>query len=129
MNTAYAFDKRLVLRTCRYPVTESTRQIDLHVLLHDGAFMEAVYLASPVLYEECIKWRDGHITAKKDIDKITRSLSKYYTRMSSRCTPFGLFSGCAVVNWNYEQPTAVTVSSASISRHTRLDMHYLCALS
>lgn len=129
MNIPYAFDNRLVLRTPRYPLTESTRHIELQTLLHDSAFMEAVYLASPVLYEECVKWRDGHITAKKDIDKITRSLSKYYTRMSSRCTPFGLFSGCAVVHWNQEQPTAVTVSSASINRHTRLDMHYLCALS
>lgn len=94
----------------------------------NNAFLEAVYLASPVLYNECIKWKEGRISGKKEIEKLTRSLNKYLIRMSSRCTPFGLFSGCAVIHWTNE-PTAVAVSSGRISRHTRLDMHYLCALS
>ncbi|HVI46001.1 MAG TPA: lantibiotic dehydratase [Chitinophaga sp.] len=128
MNLPYAFDHRLVLRTPRYPLSDAAAGIDFPALLNDQVFLEALYLASPVLYDECIKWKEGSITAKKDIDKLTRTLCKYYVRMNSRCTPFGLFSGCAVTGWN-DGPTAVTVSNSRISRHTRLDMHYLCALS
>ena len=126
MSPLYAFDERLVLRTPRYPLTVLNNGMDVQKLLHDNAFLEAIYLASPVLYEACIKWRDGHITGKKEIEKLSRSLFKYYIRMSSRCTPFGLFSGCSVVSWNPEA-TAVTVQG--MQRHTRLDMHYLCALA
>ncbi|SFO73298.1 thiopeptide-type bacteriocin biosynthesis domain-containing protein [Chitinophaga sp. YR627] len=128
MSTPYSFDNRLVLRTPRFPLMQIPTNDQLPALLHDNAFLEAIYLASPVLYSECIKWREGGITSKKDIDKLTRSLTKYVIRMSRRCTPFGLFSGCAVTEWS-ENPTAVTVSSTTFNRHTRLDMHYLCALS
>ncbi|HEU4555525.1 MAG TPA: lantibiotic dehydratase [Chitinophaga sp.] len=124
MKNLYVFDERLVLRTPAYSL--STAVPDLLPLLQDTAFLEAIYLASPVLYNACIKWRDGHLTNKKEIEKITRALNKYYTRMSSRCTPFGLFSGCAVVHWSKQQ-TAVQIQGRQ--RHTRLDMHYLCALA
>lgn len=128
MNTPYIFDQRLVLRTPRYPWTGYLSEPDLKTLLDDCAFLEAIYLASPVLYEECIKWKENLITDKKAIEKISRSLGKYFIRMSSRCTPFGLFSGCAVVKWN-DAATGLVVNDEQIGRHTRLDMHYLCALS
>ncbi|MFB6454996.1 lantibiotic dehydratase [Chitinophaga sp. Hz27] len=128
MDIPYLFDQRLVLRTPRFPLTEQVNRIDFTTLLQDNAFLEALYLASPVLHDECIKWREGLITNKKDIDKLVRSVSKYYLRMSSRCTPFGLFSGCAVVEWSKEG-TSIVVSDKNIDRHTRLDMHYLCALA
>ncbi|SHL16943.1 thiopeptide-type bacteriocin biosynthesis domain-containing protein [Chitinophaga jiangningensis] len=128
MSIPYLFDPQLVLRTPRFPLTAAINQIDFDALLQNNAFLEALYLASPVLYDECIKWRNGQISSKKDIDKLKRSVSKYFVRMSSRCTPFGLFSGCAVLNWGKEK-TRVVVDEKEISRHTRLDMHYLCALA
>jgi thiopeptide-type bacteriocin biosynthesis protein len=128
MDIPYLFDQQLVLRTPRFPLTEQVGRIDFTALLQDNAFLEALYLASPVLHDECIKWREGLITGKKDIDKLVRSVSKYYVRMSSRCTPFGLFSGCAVVGWSKED-TSVVVDDTAMGRHTRLDMHYLCALA
>lgn len=96
--------------------------------MHDESFLEAVYLASPVLYDECVKLRSGEIRKPKDIAKIRASLIKYYERMFSRCTPFGLFSGCTVSEWS-DAPTAVIYREEDMQRHTRLDMHYLCALS
>lgn len=126
MSAFYTFDERVVLRTPRYPLSAAIDTESLPALLQDNAFLEAVYLASPVLYDACMKWKADHSPGKKETEKLFRSLLKYYVRMSSRCTPFGLFSGCAVANWAAGR-TAVTVKGEG--RHTRLDMHYLCALS
>ncbi|HEY4288983.1 MAG TPA: lantibiotic dehydratase [Puia sp.] len=125
MDTPYRFDEYVVLRSSRYPLTIIP---DTEVLVRDPAFMEALYLASPVLYKECVKYREGGAASKKDATKLANSLGKYFIRMSSRCTPFGLFSGCAVVGWG-EGESAVVTSSQVLKRHTRPDMFYLCALA
>jgi len=128
MSLPYSFASRLIVRTPSLPLHPSAHDIDTAALLQDANFMEALYLASNVLYEECIKWRNGQITAKKDVDKLMRSINKYFLRMSSRCTPFGLFSGCSVAGWNPGQ-TSIVLDSRQTDRHTRLDMQYLCALA
>ncbi|WP_431214032.1 lantibiotic dehydratase [Puia sp. P3] len=128
MPIPYSFDRRLVIRTPLLPLPQSGQDIDTHRLLQDPIFLEALYLASTVLYEECIKWKNGTLTAKKDVDRLMRSVRKYYLRMSSRCTPFGLFSGCAVTQWG-EDGAAIRMDSTGVRRHTRLDMQYLCALA
>lgn len=128
MNIPYAFHNNLVLRTPRLPLFRHIDEQAIIAQLDNEIFLEAVYLASPVLYDECIKWKNGQTKGEKDRQKLLRSLMKYFTRMSSRCTPFGLFSGCNLVQWQQE-PTAITVDSAVTRRHTRLDMHYLCALA
>lgn len=89
-------------------------------------FKEAIYLASPVLYDELEKWHNGHLNDKKDEAKLIASLYKYYQRMQSRCTPYGLFAGCGTGEWS--GATSMT-HEGRITRHTRLDMHYLCALA
>lgn len=127
MNGTYSFHNKLILRTPRLPLVHETDNALVSGLLQDNSFLEAIYLASPVLYDECIKWRNGQVTAAKDIHKLTRSILKYHSRMSSRCTPFGLFSGHTLVEWN-EGATNVVVDE-KFERHTRFDMHYLCALA
>src|ERR1044072_3798995 len=128
MNIPYSFHKNLVLRTPSLPLFRHLDEQTIIAQLNNKLFLEGVYLASPVLYDECLKWKNGHVKGEKERQKLLRSLMKYFTRMSSRCTPFGLFSGCNVGQWQPE-PTAITVSAATTRRHTRLDMHYLCALA
>lgn len=128
MSLPYSFDSRLIIRTPFLPLPHRIDQVDFNSLLTDDNFLEAVYLASPVLYQECIKWREGLIVNKKDVEKLMRAISKYFLRMSSRCTPFGLFSGCAIAEWK-DTGTGLALDSKKTGRHTRLDMHYLCALA
>lgn len=123
----YVFHKELVVRTPMLPLLSELNRQTVEGLLENSLFMEAVYLASPVLYDECLKWKKGTLTQEKEIQKIIRSLVKYFTRMSTRCTPFGLFSGCSMVKWG--PAGLIQFNPDGFKRHTRFDMHYLCALA
>ncbi|WP_290792231.1 lantibiotic dehydratase [Flavihumibacter sp. UBA7668] len=124
----YQFHPNLVLRSPKLPLETQVDKETLAAQVNDPVFMEAVYLASPVLYEECRKMKEGVGPDVRGLKKINSSLTKYYTRMFSRCTPFGLFSGCAVANWGTGE-TNLVVDPEGFDRHTRFDMHYLCALA
>ncbi len=130
MDTLYTYHPQLIMRTPQNafkPVIGN--EIDfLQKLTIDNNFLEALFLASPVLHAELLKYHQGKITDVKSIKKLTFSLAKYHLRMSTRCTPFGLFSGCAVVNWDNDN-NAIVIDNKQLNRHTRFDMHYLCALA
>ena len=88
---------------------------------------EAIFLASPTLYFELEKWMLGDLESKKE-QRVKLSLLKYLSRMSSRCTPFGLFAGCTL--GNFAEQTHLEIGKAKDHhRFTRPDMNYLVALS
>lgn len=126
-NSQFWFRDELVLRTPALPIIENLNEEKIDHLLRDKNFMEAVYLASPGLYHECTRLINDELNDERKIRKIRTSLIKYYQRMYSRCTPFGLFAGCSLTQWGSEK-TAIKLSTQNFSRSTRLDMHYLCAL-
>lgn len=128
MKEQYLFHPRLVLRAPQFPLPAGSRLENWEELLQDPLFMEALYLASPVLYAACKKMVDGEQPDARSYKKMQQAVVKYFTRMYSRCTPFGLFSGCAVANWK-DGDTDIVIDHRFFRRHTRFDMHYLCALA
>ncbi len=86
---------------------------------------EAVYVASPVLHGEICKAMADTSATEKDKTRMENSLARYICRMVTRCTPFGLFAGCAVGSIGHE--TEIEVGEG-IVRHARLDMDYLYRL-
>lgn len=86
---------------------------------------EAIYIASPVLYSELQKYVAGTITDVNEKQRIESSLYRYINRMSTRCTPFGLFAGCAI--GSIDEETRIILKD--YNRCTRLDMYFLCTLS
>jgi thiopeptide-type bacteriocin biosynthesis protein len=84
---------------------------------------EAVFLASPALHAEMMKW-----LAQPDSQlKLPLALYRYLLRMSARCTPYGLFAGCTTGRIG---PFPSAFSAAANNRHkvARLDMEYLSEL-
>jgi hypothetical protein len=87
---------------------------------------EAIYLASPDLYNEMKKLLENGKVENED--KLIHSLLKYLLRMGTRCTPFGLFSGCSL--GEIDEYSLISLEERSnYKRVTRLDMNYLCSLS
>lgn len=87
---------------------------------------EALLLASPNLHHVFIKFKNNEVQDSKEAKKIEISLKKYYNRMHSRCTPYGLFAGCSIVNSDNEND--ITLSN-DLTRQTRLDMLFVCNLA
>jgi len=63
--------------------------------LDDPVFLEAIYWASPFLFQLIGKFKEGKLQGDKKA-KLFQSLEKYLIRASSRSTPYGLFAGCSV---------------------------------
>jgi hypothetical protein len=96
-------------------------------LLLDPIFREATFLASPDLYGQIVKWEQGDITDPKKIEKLYFSILKYATRISTRCTPFGLFAACAI--GSFDTTTQIKLRAAkNYQRHTRFDTTFLTQL-
>lgn len=127
LHTLYSFHKQLILRLPARPFELDIAEADIQASLHDAQFMESIYLASPALHDECEKWRRGELTDARKVARLRSALTRYYVRARSRCTPFGLFAGCAVAEWG--PASRVVVEAGKAARHTRLDMHYLCDLA
>ena len=71
----------------------ATLRARLGALVERPEVAEALFVASPSLVEALDTWRrdpDG----KKGL-RAERALVRYFLRMASRATPFGLFSGCS----------------------------------
>jgi len=87
---------------------------------------EAIYIASPVLYNELQKYLTGSITNIDEKRRIESSVFRYISRMSSRCTPFGLFASCSTGRIT-DYKTNMVLNG--FHRTTRLDMYFLSTLS
>lgn len=127
---------KFVLRTPLFSVDffksitkEDTIDVEVlkSILRNDKRVREAIFLASPSLLEEINKWLDGKLNDEKS-EKIEFSVLKYLSRMSSRCTPFGLFAGTALGEFS-NQTKIELQPNVNNARHTRLDMNYLVALT
>jgi hypothetical protein len=94
----------------------------------NDSIKEAIFMASPELFSEIEKWLSGQLKDSKKSKRLEFSLLKYLSRMSSRCTPFGLFAGCSI--GTFGKATAIALCNHdSYQRQTRFDMNFLVAFS
>ncbi|MEO7312304.1 MAG: lantibiotic dehydratase [Chitinophagaceae bacterium] len=129
MANPFVFTETLVFRSPAKSFPESIPADIIPQLLNDQFFLEAIYIASPVLFKQVVKLKNGAIVDAGAIQKLHISIMKYYQRMYSRCTPFGLFAGCGVTKWASPDSESDSTQERGTYRQTRLDMYYLCKLS
>lgn len=125
----HSFSK-YVMRTPAFPlgfyfyVLQNYSPKKLLEVCSNDYFRESIRIASPELLGLIDKW--SSIPNNTNSDKKTKlehTLLKYIARISKRCTPFGLFSGCAV--GDFAQETNIVVApSKNHARHTQFDLHF-----
>jgi thiopeptide-type bacteriocin biosynthesis protein len=87
---------------------------------------EALFVASPSLEESLPAWLSDPEGEKGQ--KTERALVRYFARMTTRPTPFGLFAGCSIGKLS----TATRLRVGALDgyrKHTRLDGDYLAELT
>lgn len=138
----YQFFNEYVVRTPLFSCKKFQDQLGgsdisdaaLKQICSDSVFLEAIYLASPALHREINKWIDSKKEfSKKEDQKLKQTILKYYSRISTRCTPFGLFSSVGLGCFDSAQHDKSIISSLqSVTnnkiRDTRLDMYFLVSL-
>ncbi|MEA2570282.1 MAG: lantibiotic biosynthesis protein [Acidobacteriota bacterium] len=97
----------------------------LQALLSRPEVADAIFLASPDIMESIGAWRREPDSKKGR--RTEQGLVRYFLRMVTRSTPFGLFSGCTPGRIGEQTRLALTERNA-YRRHSRLDMDYLHAL-
>ncbi len=134
MNKSYTPFSKVVLRTPGFSLGYFNKLVSdnasLEELCRQDGFQEALYIASPELYSEMLKWLNGNIKEGKELEKLKQSLYRYLSRMSTRSTPFGLFAGLCTTKLNGEniKQNVQKTSNNKKYRLTRPDMNFACAL-
>lgn len=91
---------------------------------------QALFVASPALRSGIAHWKLDP-SSKKGL-QAERALVRYFSRMCTRCTPFGLFSGCSfgrTTRSRAERPALELQSRRFYRTNTRLDYDFLFALT
>lgn len=101
---------------------------DFTLLLSNTVFREALYLASPIVYAQLIKWELGDLKDSLKIARLQQTLLKYAIRISTICTPFGLFAACAAGSFNKET-SIILHNNKDFNRVTRFDTTFLYQLA
>ena len=109
---------------------------ELKIIYNNLVFREAISLASPYLHKQLCKWLESekeHNLQKQQ--KLKNSLLKYYSRMSTRSIPFGLFTRVGLGKFNKSVSKLPDLKEnqknimSDLVRDTKLDMHFLVGLS
>lgn len=121
----YKFHDSIVYRLPAYSLKDKFTHEEIQTFFQQPENLEALFLASPILYAEFNKIRAGKEV--KDEAKVFNSLLKYLLRMHSRCTPFGLFAACGIAQWGNNSGEMIVPTT--YNRSTRLDMHFTVSLA
>jgi len=128
MSIPYAPFQKFVLRTPSKPLKSafdllSNNDFSFNDLLVDESFKEALFIASPDLIKSLNRY-DNLDHSKKF--RLELAVIKYQIRAASRCTPFGLFSGCSLGSFH---TVSKELKLKEIVRRTTLDMNLLVDIS
>ncbi|MCS4301684.1 lantibiotic dehydratase [Chryseobacterium sp. BIGb0232] len=108
-----------VLRTPSFPQTNIE---EWEKDINTESFRKAIYLSSPDLYDQLILWDEKKLPKEK-VDKMKKSLLKYWLRIHFRTIPFGTNAGVSMGQW--DDHTLITLDKKQDKVHARLDMQVI----
>ncbi|MDQ0065157.1 lantibiotic dehydratase family protein [Chryseobacterium lathyri] len=133
----YQFFDKYVIRTPLFSLKEFLKKTnsdkitneELRIICNSPVFQEGIYLASPYLYNKLAIWVNyKEEFPANEFQKLKTTVLKYFSRTSTRCTPFGLFSKVGLGIFSNELKLNCNYDHKKI-RDTKLDMHYLVGLA
>lgn len=99
----------------------------LEVMFDTSGFLEAIYVSSKELHSRWLAEREAKYLNKDRALRLLRTLYKFYSRMSHRCTPYGIFAGVSI-GTILDDKTSTNLSTdwlQSLSPTVRLNVHLL----
>nr|WP_293295845.1 lantibiotic dehydratase family protein [Allomuricauda sp.] len=125
LSKRYKLKENYILRTPLYPIEWSERLTSFKDvpdeailnLLNDALFKKAIKIASKNLHDRLILWQEDKIKDSDQINRLKLAVIKYAIRISTRCTPFGIFAGCST--GQFSEQSNIRIKGAS--------GHRLCA--
>ena len=131
----YHFLENYCLRTPTLPINfyknvfrvKKNRFEQLKNTWKNEVLKEAIFLASPYLYNELYNYfkKNRDYVSKKE--ELNQTFLKYIIRASTRCTPFGLFAGVSV--GNFDKDSLIELKSIEqYKRITKFDTNYIASL-
>lgn len=101
---------------------------ELNTILNDFPMLnEALLLSSPSLYKSIKSFKKNNINKQKKLKQVRSSLYRYINRMSTRPTPFGLFSGIGMGEFATTSNVQLGLPNSHSTR-SRPDMEWLLKL-
>lgn len=131
MNNQYIAGGFFIVRTPLFsidkyrssPINEKDYLKFLEEIIKNTHFKEAVKFASPDLYETITNFLEKN---KPLSVNAYQSISNYFIRMTTRTTPFGLFSGIGM--GFFGDKTEISVDTHKSKKYIRADMGWLSGL-
>lgn len=124
------------MRTPAYPVdllnqlylkkdlSQGSISAELKKIFSDPTIQTALHGSSSMaFYSEFRKWMEGTKSSREN-EKIEDTLIRYLARMTTRCVPFGMFSGFSVADVGRETSFQL-IGPHKNKTHLRLDMEYI----
>jgi hypothetical protein len=114
---------------CRkYMSKEVLAEKDFKEIAKHSFLREGIYLASPQLHAQILKWEQGSLKDPLKIERLKYAILKYAMRVATRCTPFGLFASCSTGSFGATSRVNL-LDPRNFERYTRLDTTFLSRLS
>jgi lantibiotic biosynthesis protein len=107
-----------------WPSRLQALRASLRVFLDRPEIRHALFVASRSVHKAAVDWLEESDTRKGR--KAERALVRYFHRMTTRCTPFGLFSGCSVGRIDAGQPETRLQLSARRDYRQRTRLDFAC---
>lgn len=120
----YSFANKAIVRTPLEPKKVNITWEMIQDIFKNPKNREALFIGSPSIYKAFELWEKGEaFQEESDLRNLKGSLYKYTSRMSNRCTPFGMFAHVSAIDMGSE--TKIDFEKATISRYTKYDMYFL----
>ncbi len=120
----YSFATKAIVRTPLEPKKMDISWETIQDVFKNPKNREALFIGSPSIYKALELWEKGEaFQDESDLKNLKGSLYKYTSRMSNRCTPFGMFAHVSAIDMGPE--TKIDFENAAISRFTKYDMYFL----